>query len=333
MSEPTPTPPRPGISSSGPSLPGAADPAPAPRQAEWAAPARYVPPRPRRRVFAPAVLFLATCGSTFFVGAVGWDPADAGPGALFANPGRAWELATSHAHQGLVYMFAIIGILSMHEMGHFLQAVRYRVPASWPFFLPMPLMLTGTMGAVIGMQGSRADRKQLFDIGLSGPWAGLLAAAPVIWVGIQTATAAAPDPLSWRLGDPLIFKLLTWYLRPDLPDGHVLMKNPLLMAGWVGMLVTGLNMLPVSQLDGGHVLYSLFGARAHVIARAFVMSAIAAMVIADYYQWVVMLVLVLLMGVDHPPTRDDHVPLGWFRRLIGFASLFIPVFCFTPKIV
>ena len=105
------------------------------------------------------------------------------------------------------------------------------------------------------------------------------------------------------------------------------------MAGWVGMLITGLNMLPVSQLDGGHVLYSLFGRRAHWIARSFVLAAIAAMIIADYYQWVVMLVLVLLLGIDHPPTRDDNMRLGWPRTIIGVVSLFIPILCFAPKIL
>jgi membrane-associated protease RseP (regulator of RpoE activity) len=172
----------------------------------------------------------------------------------------------------------------------------------------------------------------LFDIGLTGPWAGLITALPIIWFGIKYATVAETTA-SYTLGDPLIFKLFTWYLRPDLPPGADLEMNPLLMAGWVGMLITGLNMLPVSQLDGGHVIYGLFGRRAHWIARGFVLASITAMIIADYYQWTVMLVLVLMLGVDHPPSRDDAVPLGWGRQVIGLVSLLIPVFCFTPKII
>jgi membrane-associated protease RseP (regulator of RpoE activity) len=109
--------------------------------------------------------------------------------------------------------------------------------------------------------------------------------------------------------------------------------NPLLMAGWVGMLITGLNMLPISQLDGGHVIYGLFGRKAHLVARTFLVSAIAAIIIFQQYNWSIMLILVILLGVDHPPTRDDNVPLGPVRRVVGALSLLIPVFCFTPVIL
>jgi membrane-associated protease RseP (regulator of RpoE activity) len=227
-------------------------------------------------------------------------------------------------------MAAVIGILLTHEMGHFLQTLRYRVHASLPFFIPVPFLFTGTMGAVIGMEGSRADRKQLFDIGISGPLAGLVVALPIIWFGIQNATVVQPGTQA-LLGDPLIFKLLAQYLRPDIAADAILNKNhPLLMAGWVGMLVTGLNMLPISQLDGGHVIYGLFGQGSRLVARAFLVAAILFVVLGDHYNWTVMLVLVILLGVDHPPTRDDSVSLGWWRQLLGLASLAIPVLCFTP---
>jgi membrane-associated protease RseP (regulator of RpoE activity) len=229
-------------------------------------------------------------------------------------------------------MAAVMGILLAHEMGHFLQTVRYGVPSTLPYFIPFPVAITGTMGAVIGMDGSRGDRKQLFDIGLSGPWAGILVALPIIWFGIKNATHDFPSG-GIQFGDPLIFKLLTAYLRPEIRDGEVLFMNPLLMAGWVGMLVTGLNMLPVSQLDGGHTTYALFGRKAGLIARAFVVAAVAFIVIYEQYTWTVMLALVLFLGIDHPPTRDDTVPLGPWRRAIGLVSLAIPVFCFTPMIL
>ena len=235
--------------------------------------------------------------------------------------------------QGLEYMACVIGILLCHEMGHFVQTVRYGVPASLPFFIPVPVLMTGTMGAVISMEGSRADRKQLFDIGVSGPWAGLIVALPITWFGVKYANVV-PAGAEFQLGDPLIFKLFTQWLGKDLPAGFVLDKNhPLLMAGWVGMLITGLNMLPISQLDGGHVIYGLFGRRSRVIARAFLIVAIAFVVFGDHTNWIVMLVLVIMLGVDHPPTRDDDVELGFFRRFLGILSLFIPVFCFTPALI
>lgn len=278
----------------------------------------------RRRIFWPIFLFFATCVSTFYAGALNWDP------AAFLGPESGGAAVVANWNRGLIYMAAVVGILLAHEMGHFLQTLRYHVPASLPFFIPVPVLMTGTMGAVIGMEGSRADRKQLFDIGISGPWAGLLVSLPIIWFGILNAQALpATDPI--QLGDPLIFKLLAGYLRPDLAAGALLDKRePLLMAGWVGMLITGLNMLPISQLDGGHVIYGLFGQRSKLIARAFLISAIAFVVLGDNYNWIVMLILVIFLGVDHPPTRDDNVRLGFWRTAFGLVSLGIPVLCFTP---
>ena len=281
----------------------------------------------RRRIVLPAALFVATCCSTFFAGALNWNP------AIYIDSNQVERGLAANWSQGLIYMAAVIGILLTHEMGHFLQTVRYRVPASLPYFIPVPILMTGTMGAVIGMEGSRADRKQLFDIGLSGPLAGLAVALPIIWFGIKSATAGPPVG-DIVLGDPLIFKLICNLLRPDLPADAILNKNnPLLMAGWVGMLITGLNMMPISQLDGGHVIYGLFGRKAHLVARTFLIAAILFVVFGEHYNWTVMLVVVILLGVDHPPTRDDDVPLGKVRTAIGLASLAIPVLCFTPVLM
>jgi membrane-associated protease RseP (regulator of RpoE activity) len=278
----------------------------------------------RRRVFLPVFLFVATCISTFIAGALNWNP------AVYFESNQAGSVMLANWQQGLIYMAAVIGILLTHEMGHFLQTVRYHVPASLPFFIPVPVLPIGTMGAVISMEGSQANRKQLFDIGISGPWAGLIVALPIIWFGIKAATAAPPTG-DFQLGDPLIFKLMSGYLRPDIPADALLNKNnPLLMAGWVGMLITGLNMLPISQLDGGHVIYGLFGPRSRYVARGFLIAAILLVIFGEYYNGLLMLVLVILIGVDHPPTRDDTVRLGFARQVFGLISLAIPVLCFTP---
>jgi membrane-associated protease RseP (regulator of RpoE activity) len=109
--------------------------------------------------------------------------------------------------------------------------------------------------------------------------------------------------------------------------------NPYFMAGWVGFLITGLNMLPVSQLDGGHVIYTLFGKRAHWIARGFMLLAIGFIIYNQAWMWSLMVVLVLLIGTDHPPTRDDTVRLGWFRTVLGCLSLSIPLLCFAPNVI
>ena len=222
-----------------------------------------------------------------------------------------------------------MAILLAHEMGHFLMTVRYQVPASYPMFIPIPFLFTGTMGAVIAMDSSRANRKQLFDIGIAGPLAGLVVAVPVLCLGI--AQGRVDDPVSsLHVGRPLLAELLIRWLHPDAQPGSEILINPLYQAGWVGMLVTGLNMMPVSQLDGGHVLYALAGKRAHYIARTFLIAAIAAMVLADNYTWSLMVIIVTLIGTDHPPTADDTVPLGPTRTLLGYASFAIPVLCFIP---
>ncbi len=305
-------------------------------------------PPERRHLLLPIVLFLATCLSTFWTGAVDWRPIlhidsfeRAGQmflqeweqGAVCSAFTRAGNALVEDWKRGLIYMAAVMGILLTHEMGHFLTALREKIPASLPFFIPVPILPFGTMGAIIGIQGSQADRRQTFDLGIAGPLAGLAVAVPVTWIGICQLNPAPNPGTGIPLYNPLIFTLLIDYLRPDLPGNSVLYMsqfNPLLMAGWVGMLVTGLNMLPISQLDGGHVAYALLGRRGHLLARGLVVVAIISILIWEAYMWVVMLVLVILMGVDHPPTADDCAPLGWPRRLIGYASLAIPILCFPP---
>jgi membrane-associated protease RseP (regulator of RpoE activity) len=289
-------------------------------------------PRLSRRWRLTLLLFIATCVTTFFAGVYQWQER-----WLFFGE-ETWAQVRSHWQDGLTYMLAVMGILLAHEMGHFLMALRYGIPASYPIFIPVPVTILGTMGAVIAMDGRRADRRQMFDIGLAGPLAGLVVAIPVLCVGILTANLEVPRPGMHVQGDPLLAEFLITWLRPDAASGaEVLLVNrqgagnPLYMAGWVGMLITGLNMMPISQLDGGHVLYALFGRRAHFIARAFLLSVIGWMILADNYKWIAMVIVVTLIGTDHPPTANDGMPLGRWRYALGLLSLAIPVLCFIPN--
>jgi membrane-associated protease RseP (regulator of RpoE activity) len=284
-------------------------------------------PRLRRRWRLPLFLFLATCFTTFFAGVYQWQQ------AIISFDQTTTRLLEIFWRDGVVYMCAVMGILLAHEMGHFLMTIRYHIPASYPIFIPFPITVLGTMGAVIAMDGSRANRKQMFDVGIAGPLAGLVVAVPLLCVGIHQAQLSVPPVGAHVQGDPLLAELLIRMLHPEADSRAevIINNNPLYMAGWVGLLITGLNMLPISQLDGGHVIYALFRKRAHYLARAFLLGAIAYMVISENYTWTLMVVVVTFLGADHPPTADDRVPLGRARYVLGIASLAIPVLCFIPN--
>ncbi len=302
---------------------------------------RTLPPAPlqpppteqiRRRKLLPLMLFVATCASTFWVAAARWEPT-----AVLGNWKGMWLVATANWQQGVEYMGAVLAILVTHEMGHFLQTVRYGIPASYPLCIPLPINPFGTMGAVIGMDGTRANRREIFDIGIAGPLAGLIVAIPVMWFGVgQLNLDIPPEPDSIQLNNPWLVQWMIGQIHPQWAEKSAwialsqITTNPLFMAGWVGLLITGLNMMPISQLDGGHTIYALFGKEADAIARSFtVFSILFVILYLDYaFIWTPMLVLVILLGIHHPPTADDTVTLGPIRRTIGYLSLGIPILCF-----
>ena len=279
-------------------------------------------PKPRRKRL-PAILFLVTCLSTYWAGVAGWTFVTDFRGALMYE----WE-------RGLIYSACVLGILFAHEMGHFLATVIYRIPASLPFFIPFPISPIGTMGAVIGMAGHKANRRQLFDIGIAGPLAGLVIAIPVLIVGIYELDLTQRQYGPMAFDCPLLVRILIGVLRPEygyVEEIWISQLNAYYMAAWVGLLITGLNMMPMSQLDGGHVVYALLLKRGHYVARGFLLLAIAYILWSGNVLWVLMLVLVTLMGVDHPPTADDTVELGRFRTILGWSSLIIPFLCFPVR--
>jgi membrane-associated protease RseP (regulator of RpoE activity) len=242
-----------------------------------------------------------------------------------------------HWRQGLIYMACVLIILLTHEMGHFIATLCYKIRASLPYFLPFPFNPFGTFGAVITMDAMRANRRQMFDIGIAGPLAGLVVSIPILWYGVVTLDLTQPAGGGMALDIPLAIRLLLDYYQPPGyepgADVWITQVNPFFMAGWVGMLVTAMNMLPISQLDGGHVSYTLFGSFSRWIARGVLMLSIAYMVYVGNHPMWLMVLLILLLGTDHPPTQDDGVRLGWFRTALGYASLAIPIFCFPPLVI
>lgn len=287
---------------------------------------------PRRKLKIPIILFILTCLSTFWVGIYDWQPP--------SNPMQLSfrQMLLQNWDQGLWYMACLLLILLLHEFGHFFMTVYYRVPATVPIFLPFPLNPVGTLGAVIGMEGTLANRKQIFDIGIAGPLAGLVAAVPLAYIGVNCLDLSEPPRggIGFRL--PL---LMQWMVASANVQGYqvsdpivwINQLNPFFAAAWVGFLITGLNMMPVGQLDGGHVSYTLFGRNVSSrIAEATVILAIAFMVYVQQLVLVVMVLLILLIGTTHPPTADDTVSIGPWRWAVGLGSLAIPVLCFPPMV-
>ncbi len=295
--------------------------------------------RPRRRWGLPLVLFLATCFSTYFGYAFYNEWVFLG---VLNHPFReAVHLIFRHWYvpKALIYSVCVMTILGCHEMGHFLQARRYGVRTSLPIFLPMPFTPIGTLGAVIAMDSRVADRRALFDIGVTGPIAGLVPTLIFCVLGLQFGwSQLAPLPPvalepgnPYVFGEPLLFQWLSLLVFGPRPEGFDIVIGPMAFAGWVGLLITALNLIPIGQLDGGHILYALFRRRAHTIATTLLLAAVVATVWFGLFGWWLMLLLLILMGPKHPPTSNDSVALGKLRVVLGWAMLgFLPL-GFTPN--
>ncbi|MEZ6045290.1 MAG: site-2 protease family protein [Planctomycetaceae bacterium] len=288
---------------------------------------------PPRYILA-AFLYVATCLSTFLAGALH-------SGQILVEEGKEWEPFVNDWgllwEWGLSYSLAVMGILTFHELGHYLQAKRYGVPASLPYFIPFPMLNPfGTMGAVIVQRTGWRDRKILFDIAVTGPLAGLVLTIPILYFGLKSSEympiqpELMGEPGFIRYGDPLIVKLMASWILGEQPANSDILLTPLLFAAWVGLFVTALNLIPLGQLDGGHILYALIGRKAHRLALALVLFAVIWMVYNHRYEYTLMLILVAWMGVKHPPTGDDRAHLGPFRVIIGWLTLAFLILGFTP---
>lgn len=243
-----------------------------------------------------------------------------------------WYLASGSVSGGLWYSSSIMAILFAHEMGHYVMCRKYGVRATLPFFLPLPLISPfGTLGAVIKMEGRMPNRRVLFDIGAGGPIAGLILTIPAIYFGVMLSDVVAVESLPegvWHFGESLLFKFLTRLAIGPLPDGYDIMLHPLAFAGWAGLFVTALNLLPIGQLDGGHVIYALFGEKSRYIYPV-VLSAFILIAILYYIGWVPLILLLLFFRIEHPPTVDTFTPLDAGRKYLAIAIFVIFLLSFT----
>ncbi len=283
-------------------------------------------PPPARNLGLHAILLLATCVTTFNAGVVLSDHYTNGSWLAIAH-----QLSWPAVKDGLIYSAAVMAILLCHEMGHFLQACRYGVNASLPYFIPCPIPPLGTFGAVIRMEPDHGDRRAIFDIGISGPLAGLVPTFLFLCLGLSWShSAPIPPGENMTFGEPLVMQYLTHWIIGPIPPKWGVDLHPLAFAAWVGLLVTSINLIPIGQLDGGHILYGMFRKKAHVGSMAVLILAISAALAFRLTNWWFMLALITVLGTRHPPTADDSVPLGFWRYVLGVLTLAFLIVGFTP---
>ncbi|MBP7686452.1 MAG: site-2 protease family protein [Thermoflexales bacterium] len=240
---------------------------------------------------------------------------------------------------GLPYVLALLGILGVHEMGHYVAARLHKANVTLPYFIPMPFGL-GTMGAVIRLKSPIKNRRQLFDIGVAGPLAGLAIAIPLLMIGLLTSPVqyvGTPVPGSQE-GNSILYALLKFLIKGQwLPGGgYDVIVNAVAFPAWFGLIVTMINLLPIGQLDGGHVIYALFGRIQWRVANAvlLILIALGAYLAVATEQllnvWLMWALLSQVFGLRHPPPLDDITPLDRKRKLIGYATIIIFVLIFTP---
>ncbi|HYQ03961.1 MAG TPA: site-2 protease family protein [Polyangiaceae bacterium] len=267
------------------------------------------------------------------------------------DPQRLFEI-----WRGWPFALPLMAILVAHESGHYVAARLHRVPASLPFFIPLPkLSPFGTLGAIIGMSGRIRSRVALLDIGAAGPLAGMVVALPVLAIGLSKSPILPNSEHYTQEGQSLLYMLMKRFFAGPIPDGSDVQLHVTAMAGWVGLLITMINMLPWGQLDGGHIAYALFGERQHAIARWVRRSLLAlfafnvirfmgpvlmhksslgvGLALANSVFWLVWfgftgIIAAISGGADHPPFEPGE--LGRGRRAVAWLCLIMFLLLFMP---
>ncbi len=304
------------------------------------------------KLWLNALLYVLTILATLFVGATWSDqvPAGADLGWLITHLWLGWPFALS-----------LMTILTGHELGHYFSGRYYKVPVSLPYFIPLPLPPLGTMGAFILMKGRTVNRRQMLTVGAAGPLVGFVLAVPILLLGlslseVQPMIGPQEGSVIFMEGNSLLYLLLKYLtfgrilpgggdpstflgaLREvgaalfgtfPIDQGYDVFIHPVALAGWAGLLVTAFNLLPVGQLDGGHVLYSLIGQRAQKLTWP-VIGLLVVMGVLLWPGWFLWAALIFLFGQSHPDPLDDVTRLDAPRKIVAVVVLLIFVLTFTP---
>jgi len=270
----------------------------------------------RKVPFLHISLFVLTFLSTLLVGAV-QTGAD-----LIEEPSKIYK--------GIPFSLTLMIILLSHELSHYFSSRKHGVEATLPYFIPAPTIF-GTFGAFIKMKSPIVTRKALIDIGASGPIAGFIISviATIIGLNMSEIVSSAQAKGALNLGDSLLFSLLSRIVLGVTPSDSDILLNPVAFAGWIGLFVTSINLIPVGQLDGGHIAYALFGEKHNRLSfiLIFVMGLFGLFLWEGWFVWAVLL---LILGLRHPPVIYWEVPLDPKRKFIGWLALVIFILTFIP---
>lgn len=326
------------------------------------------PPVPKlsSNLLVSIVLFIVTFFSMMLMGV------DIPPGTISDDDSSTIRLLFQYIFTGWPFAVSMMGILFAHEMGHYVMCRYYKVPATLPFFIPAPLISPlGTLGAFIAMRGIPKNKRVLFDVGVAGPLAGVIIAIPVLFIGLSLShlgeiSPAAPgtsgllegnsifylfskyimfgrllpEPVSMDGLSPAMYWLRYFFTAQPIPlNGLDVQLDPVALAGWAGLLVTALNLVPVGTLDGGHVAYGLFGEKARrifpvaigvLIALSFLPSLLTLSLGSFNFSWLLWVFILFWLGNVRTQPLDDITPLDGKRRALGFFMLVMFILLFTP---
>lgn len=263
----------------------------------------------------PLLLFIVTILSTLLAGAIqqGADP--------IQNPFNLLK--------GIPFSFTLLLILGTHELSHYFASKRHGIKATLPYFIPAP-SLVGTFGAFIRMKSPILNKRALIDIGISGPIGGFIVSLIAVIVGLNLSTIVQKGVYEGlKLGSPLIFEFISRIIVGLPQEGYDILLHPIAFAGWIGLFVTSLNLIPIGQLDGGHIAYAIIGERQRLIS-IIIIPILLALGLYGWPGWYVWALLTSILGVRHPPILDPEIPLDKREVFLGLTALIIFAITFIP---
>jgi len=270
----------------------------------------------QKRLLVPLFLFILTFFSVLLAGAI-----QAGVNVL-REPEKIYR--------GFPFALTLMVILLAHELSHYFASRKHRVKATLPYFIPAPTII-GTFGAFIKMKSPIATRKALLDIGVSGPLAGFIISVAVSVIGLSFSKVVPIQETKGALGlgDSVLFSILSNLILDFQPGFQDVLLHPVAFAGWIGLFVTSLNLIPVGQLDGGHIAYALLGER-HAHISNLLVPLLFLIGLFIWEGWAIWALVLLILGLKHPPIINIDIPLDRKRRIAGWLSLVIFFLTFIP---